>query len=153
MLNRIKVIKELFLNKLDEILRRLEQLEEISKTTQDLTALTRRLDNFAEAQLENETALLEASIRTLQVLEAKPTPSFLLLGNAEETASARQTLGIASANSQTIDWNWHDDLNLSALPDKTQVLLCKIPTESYHWESIQKLQQKVSGSLGVFSLI
>lgn len=153
MLNRIKVLKDLVLNKLDEILRRLDQLEEISKTTQDLAALTRRLDNFAEAQLENETALLEASIRTLQVLEAKPALAFLLLGNAEETASAQQALGIASTHSQTIDWNWHDDLDLSVIPDKTQVILCKIPTESHHWESAQKLQQKVPGSLGIFSLI
>ncbi|MBD1912357.1 MULTISPECIES: hypothetical protein [unclassified Leptolyngbya] len=153
MLNRIKVIKELLLNKLDEILRRLEQLEGLSKTTQDIAVLTRRLDNFAEAQLENETALLEASIRILQILEARPTRSFLLLGNAQETAAAQQTLGIPSSNLQAMGWNWHDDLELSVISDKTQIILCKLPTEPHHWESLQKLQQKVPGSLGIFSLM
>jgi len=157
MLNRIKAIKDLFLQKLDEILRRLDRLEEVSKTTQDLAIMAQRLDTLAEAQLENETALLEASIRSLQLLEGmlegNKSKAFLLLGNAPETKAVAQALGLAAPQITMLDWDWGNDINLSHVSEQTQIILCKLPTESHHWESLQKLQQQVSRPIGIFTLL
>jgi len=152
MLNRIKTVKDLLLSKLDDILHRLGALQEVAATRQDVVALTQRLDSLSEAQLKNETALLEASIHLLQRLEAKPQRPFLLLGNAQETAAVSPLLAANAASIQAWDWDWGQEVDLTQVPDQMQVILCKLPTEPTHWDSLKKLQAQVPGSLGVFAL-
>lgn len=153
MLNRIKVIKDLFLEKLDAILQRLDRLEEIDRTTKEIAALNRRLDTFAEAQLENEAALLQSSIRTLQLLD--PSASLekmplLLLGNEAETAAVQAMLSTQKYHIQTQEWDWGGAIApTSTSPDTLHLLICKLPHEPHHWETLQKLQQQHPGRIAI----
>lgn len=153
MLNRIKAIKDLFLEKLDTILQRLDRLEDLDRTTKEIAALNRRLDTFAEAQLENEAALLQSSIRTLQLLDPsaslEETP-LLLLGDATEIAAVQAMLGTQKYRIQTHEWAWGmaiaQDISDA---DSLQVVICKLPREPQHWEALHKLQQHFPGRVAV----
>jgi hypothetical protein len=149
MLNRIKAIKDLFLEKLDTILQRLERLDDIDRTTKEIAALNRRLDTFAEVQLENEAALLQSSIRTLQLLD--PAASLekiplLLLGSRAEMAIVQGMLDSQKYHIQTREWDWGmaiaQDISDT---DALHIVICKLPQEPEHWEVLQKLQQRFPG--------
>ncbi|MEO1208802.1 MAG: hypothetical protein AAFX78_04585 [Cyanobacteria bacterium J06638_20] len=153
MLNRIKAIKDLFLEKLDTILQRLDRLDDIDRTTKEIAALNRRLETFAEAQLENEAALLQSSIRTLQLLDpaaALGKIPLLLLGDGAEMAAVQGMLDTQKYHIQTHEWDWGmviaQDISDA---DTLQIVLCKLPQTPEHWEALQKLQHRFPGRVAV----
>ncbi|MEO1147137.1 MAG: hypothetical protein AAFY26_16255 [Cyanobacteria bacterium J06638_22] len=153
MLNRIKAIKNLFLEKLDTILQRLERLDDIDRTTKEIAALNRRLDAFAEAQLENEAALLQSSIRALHLLDPAASMEkipLLLLGGGTDMAVVQGMLDKQKYHIQTREWDWNMAI-AQDIPDTDalQIVLCKLPQEPQHWEVLQKLQQRFSGRVAV----
>jgi hypothetical protein len=164
-LNRFKLIKDLVLGKLDEVLARLSELKDLQKTVNQLIDKTEHLEQLAASQLANDASLLQASIQTIQILNAlqshpsvsHPSVSsgslspWLLLGTAQEVGSIQQQLKSRSIHSVTQDWHWGEMPDLAAFPDSVQVVVCKVPTDPAHWEALQKLQQQVPEPLLMMS--
>lgn len=147
-LNRFKAIKDLILGKLDEILVKLNQLDDLQQSVQQLNTSVRRLEKVSESQLANDASLLQASIHTVQLLQGTQGASsaWLLLGNADEVAIAQSRLPLPNP-CPSQDWDWYQPPDLSALSDTTQVIVCKLPTEAHHWDALQKLQQQLPNSV------
>lgn len=165
-LSRIKVIKDLLLNKLDGLENRIElattRLEQINKRIEELHV-------FSRAQLENESSLLEASIYTIETLKKHQTQpktaapsadpasfsrlgrSLVLLGNATEINYVRTALASEDYELLAVEWDWDSDLDPARFADGTPILLCKLPMKREHWQSIDKLQDKLSDNLFVLS--
>ena len=166
-LNRFKLIKDLVLGKLDEILARLSELKDLQSTVDQLIEKTDQLEQLAASQLANDASLLQASIQAIQslnTLQAHPSLSpvhpsvssgnlspWLLLGTATEVGSIQQHLKSHSIHSLTQDWHWGEVPDLTALPDSVQVVVCKVPTDPAHWDALQKLQQQVPKPLLMMS--
>jgi hypothetical protein len=96
------------------------------------------LDNKAIADIWGQPALGDLILYRL----GSRYQDYVLLGNLTETAFLKYSFTRRGQNVTCVAWDWDSCLSLHDAPNRSGIIVCKIPAHDHHWEVLKQLKDR-----------